>query len=207
MEETSCPITDIKVITADEVQASEEAGYTVSNFSNLYLALSRGTDNKPLTTESYDDYPLTAIPGSSSNSPLMCEFFVRPAIYDWSLECELKGSPRPDKPSLSLKSERNGGSGAKIMAILALVNTLLLLLVGLPCAIWCREMKMFVFIPVLMIFVLLPFLTWTTCLTTIDYFREVKMIKDDVETISCGYLGWGRDDHFKLDANAMILSL
>jgi len=124
MEETSCPITDIKVITADEVQASEEAGYTVSNFSNLHLALSRGTDNKPLTTESYEHYPLTAIHGSSSNSPVKYELFVRSVIYNWSYECDLKGSPRPDKLDISLQSKTYGKSAEKIFAITALVTTL-----------------------------------------------------------------------------------
>jgi len=121
MEETSCPITDIKVITADEIQASEEAGYTVSNFSNLHLAFSRGTDNKPLTTESYENYRLTAIPGSSSNSPVMYEFFVRPVTYDWSFECELKGIARPDRLDLSLQSMTYGKNPYRALFVVPLV--------------------------------------------------------------------------------------
>jgi len=49
-EAKTCPITDIKVISADEVKASEAAGYTVRDFGGQKLAFSRMTDNKPLTT-------------------------------------------------------------------------------------------------------------------------------------------------------------
>ena len=49
-EANACPITDIKVVSADEVSAIKEAGYTVRKFGGHNLAFSRMTDSKPLTT-------------------------------------------------------------------------------------------------------------------------------------------------------------